>query len=234
MQGAVTELQHSPVNRPISLVAISILALVVLAALYIFGLPTWLLVVMIVLVLALLVITIIVLIKWPQLGMRDEHLLSYVTERFQNFSEDAAQQHSSQTRGPEGTQEAALNDLDELRVEHYNQKRGLFLGHTWRFSEKSGQVADIIIFLHEHLDTSTRTSLLREGRVESVRYELGRRFFNAPVIKHNKQENFALEISAYRPMLCFAEVTFNDGSPPIFLSRYIDLATDSEIEPERS
>jgi hypothetical protein len=75
--------------------------------------------------------------------------------------------------------------------------------------------ATVPVFLgQEHLDTSTRPSLLKEGKIESVRYELGRRFFSAPEAKRNKEENFALEVSAYRPMLCVAEVTFNNGISP--------------------
>jgi hypothetical protein len=110
-------------------------------------------------------------------------------------------------------------------VKEIGANRGLFLGHTWKFSEKQGQVADIIIWLHQHRDTSTRQDLLAEGVVESVRYELGRRFLKEPVIKRNPEDGFRLEVSAYRPMLCLAEVTFNDGHPPIRLSRYIDFPT---------
>ena len=117
------------------------------------------------------------------------------------------------------------SELDALRVEEYEGNRGLFLSYLWRPSEKQGQVADIIIRLEEHRDTSTRPSLLSEGVVESVRYELGQRFFKEPPIKRNPEDGFALEVSAYRPMLCLAEVRFNDDHPPVHLSRYIDFPT---------
>jgi hypothetical protein len=66
--------------------------------------------------------------------------------------------------------------------------------HAWKPSEEQGQVADIIIRLEEHRDTSTRPSLLGEDLVESVRYELGRRFFKEPPIKRNPDNGFALEV----------------------------------------
>jgi hypothetical protein len=46
--------------------------------------------------------------------------------------------------------------------------------------------------------------------------------------KHNAEENFVLDVSAYRPMLCIAEVRFNDGNPPVYLSRYIDSPVESD------
>ena len=63
--------------------------------------------------------------------------------------------------------------------------------------------------------------------VESVRCELGRRFSREPVIKRNPEDGFALEATAYRPMLCLAEITFNDGHEPLRLSRYINFPTGS-------
>jgi hypothetical protein len=88
-------------------------------------------------------------------------------------------------------------------------------------------VVDVIIRLAEHRDTSRRPSLLTEGKIESVRYEVGRRFFDKPITKRDKESRFALEVSAYRPMLCLAEISFNDGHPPVRLSRYIDFPVGS-------
>jgi hypothetical protein len=69
--------------------------------------------------------------------------------------------------------------------------------------------------------------VLKTGKIESVTYELGRKFFEEPVKKREYRDDFALEVSAYRPMLCVAEVRFNDGHDPVLLSRYIDFPTDS-------
>jgi len=205
------------VTHPIALLAFGVGAMLVLLF---FGAP-WYVVMGVILV--ILITGFAVLIKFPQLRMEGEHLYNYESGVFDNFEAEATQS------GPpeDSTQQDVDEDIDTLRVQEYKQNRGLFLVHAWKPSEKQGQVADIIIRLVEHRDTSTRPSLLGEGMVESVRYELGRRFLKEPPIKRNPDNGFALEVSAYRPMLCRAEVEFNDGHPPIHLSRYIDFPTGS-------
>ena len=173
------------------------------------------------LVVLMLVAVFAAVIRFPQLRMEGDHLYSFTSgEEFSGFSRDASQSETANDEVHEG-------DLDALRIAAYETTRGLFLVHSWRRSEDRTQVADIIIRLQEHRDISTRPSLLAEGKIESVRYELGRRFFKEPPIKRNPENGFALEVSAYRPMLCFAEVCFNDGHSPVHLSRYIDFPTGS-------
>ena len=137
-------------------------------------------------------------------------------EQFRNFTGDVTQRDS--------TGEAIQGDLNVRRQRLYEDNRGLFLVHTWRFSEKPDQVADIIISLQEHTYYAN-LSILEDG-VESVTYELGRRFFDEPQVRRTREDNFAIEVSAYGPMLCLAEVAFNDEHGPIYLSRYIDFPTD--------
>jgi hypothetical protein len=201
------------ITSPISLIALGIVAVIIFV---LFGAPWY----AYVLVIAMVAVSIFILIKYPQLRLQDKELLDYLIRAFRGFRTDASERRQE-------TEETAEGPLAEERDAQYQENRGLFLVHTWKFSEKRGQVADIIIQPHQHLDTSTRLDLLKAGKVESVRYELGRRFFDAPVTKTNKEGNFALEVSAYRPMLCLAEVTFNDDHPPIHLSRYVDFPTDS-------
>jgi hypothetical protein len=59
--------------------------------------------------------------------------------------------------------------------------------------------------------------------IEKVEYELGPKFFNGPILKTNREEQFRLEVSAYGPMLCLARIHFKDGSAPILLERYIEI-----------
>jgi hypothetical protein len=105
-------------------------------------------------------------------------------------------------------------DLEPKRIKRYQDNRGLFLIHTWRPSLIRGQVADIVIWLHQH-----GNGPLTQDVVEKVEYELGPKFFNRRVIKTNKDEHFKLEVSAYGPMLCVARVFLTDGSSPIILER---------------
>jgi hypothetical protein len=119
--------------------------------------------------------------------------------------------------------------LEYQRRDIYDSNRGLFLVHTWRPSSDKGQVADIVIRLAEHRDTPDRPSVLQEGKIKSVTYELGRKFSVDPFIKTDATDNFSLEVSAWSPMLCLAEVAFNDGTEPIQLTRYIDFPTEEEM-----
>jgi hypothetical protein len=200
------------VRTPIALIAFGVVAMLVLL---LFGAP-WYVVMGVILI--ILAVGFLLIIKHPELRMEGEQLYNATRDEFEGFRPDVTQHKPSQLE--------AHSELDALRIEEYEKNRGLFLSHRWRPSEQQGHVADIIR-LEEHRDTSTRPSLLAEGVVESVRYELGRKFFKDPPTKRNPEDGFALEVSAYRPMLCMAEVAFNDGHPPIRLSRYIDFPTGS-------
>jgi hypothetical protein len=117
---------------------------------------------------------------------------------------------------------------EQRRIERYQAQEGLFLIHTWRPSTKRGQVADIIIWLHQH-----KTGPLNRNEVGTVEYHLGPMFFTEPVIKRNREEAFKLEVSAYYPMLCIARAYLRNRSQPIELERYIDFdvpANDSQPE----
>jgi hypothetical protein len=107
--------------------------------------------------------------------------------------------------------------LEEIRVSEYKNHFGLFLIHSWRPSKLKGQVADIRIKLFQH-----KSGPLNLDQIESVEYELGPLFFKEPVIKTNKENDFALDISAYGPMLCVAKVNLKTNDP-IILKRYIDF-----------
>ncbi len=109
-------------------------------------------------------------------------------------------------------------EREKRRKAIYEQNHGLFLIHTWRSSPKPGQVADIIISLWQH-----REGPLTKGTVKSVEYHLGSMFFDFTVVKTNRSSNFRLKVSAYGPMLCLANVNFDDGTPSLDLERYIDF-----------
>lgn len=115
----------------------------------------------------------------------------------------------------------ALSDsrhLEKWRISRYQQNAGLFLVHTWRPSRIEGQVADILIQLHQH-----GAGPLARGEIDKVEYNLGPKFFRGPVIKTNRDENFRLEVSGYGPMLCVAKVFVRGRDKPIELERYINF-----------
>jgi len=107
---------------------------------------------------------------------------------------------------------------EERRIEIYKKQSGLFLVHDWRPSETEGQIADIVIWLHQHDEGP-----FSAGTVDRVEYYLGPTFFDKPMIKKNEKDAFKLEISAYGPVLCLALVYLKGAKQPIELTRYIDF-----------
>ena len=112
----------------------------------------------------------------------------------------------------------AEEDLETMRIKSYEDKTGLFLVHTWRPSFTPDQVADIVIWLQQHGEGP-----LSNGNVEKVEYQLGPKFFDAPVVKRNAGDKYKLEISAFGPALCIARVYFKNDGDPIELERYLDF-----------
>jgi hypothetical protein len=112
----------------------------------------------------------------------------------------------------------SVDEFERRRIRRYEDNFGLFLIHEWRPSLQSGQIADIVVWLHQH-----GHGPLTEGKVERVEYQLGPKFFTRPVTKHNAQESFKLEVSAYGPMLCLAKAYILGREEPVELERYIDF-----------
>lgn len=212
MMDKLPNLSPHLVTHPLALAA---LGLVTVLGLAFIGAPWY----AYALVCLILVAAFAAVIKYPHLRMEGSYLYKYASV-FSDFRSDAVQAEV-ETEGAGGGE-----GLDALRVAEYERTRGLFLVHSWRPSKDRSQVVDLVIRLQEHRDTSTRPSVFEEGKVESVRYELGRRFFEEPVLKRNRRADFALEVSAYRPVLCLAEVRFKDDHDSVHLSRYIDFPND--------
>jgi hypothetical protein len=214
----VDKLPQGPVDRAtqvVPLAAVTIAAVVGLA----FADATW---GAYALVVGILFSTTVALKVWPELGLGEEGRREYVMTRlFHRFRSEL-----TQAEPPKAIEGDYAVRLEETRVDVYKINRGLFLGHYWRPSEEEGQVADIRIQLRNHPDPEGRPTPLEAGTVESVTYQLGPRFSREPITERNSEDNFALDLSAYGPMLCLAEVHFNDGTEHLRLSRYIDFPED--------
>lgn len=58
--------------------------------------------------------------------------------------------------------------------------------------------------------------------MRKVEYQLGPKFFAAPVEKTDPTDGFSLRVSAWGPFLCVARVTLDDGTA-LVLERYVDF-----------
>jgi hypothetical protein len=151
----------------------------------------------------------------------DEHYAEWLERQektFGSFQPENFQPISSLISNKSVAFTQAKSDLEGIRVAKYENQQGLFLVHAWRPSFSPGQVADIVIWLHQH-----GNGPLSKGEVEKVEYELGRKFFPAPKVKYNVKELFKLDVSAYGPMLCIARVFVRGQDKPIILERYINF-----------
>ena len=118
--------------------------------------------------------------------------------------------------------------IDKERIQRYENQKGLFLVHSWRPSITSDQVADIVIWIQQH-----GKGPLSKGDIERVVYELGPKFFKKPKVKTNENDSFKLEVSAYGPMLCIAQVYIKGENNPLLLERYINFeeAPNKALQP---
>ena len=162
----------------------------------------------------ILVLIFVVLIFLMQTKFRPEMLagneyLQYIDKKFKNFKPENLDENS--------VDKVDDSSLEEQRISEYQSSVGLFLTHLWRPSKLKGQVADIRISILQH-----GQGPLTSNQIDSVEYELGRKFFKKPVVKKNTDHNFALDVSAYAPILCIAKVNLKDGKT-IVLKRYIDF-----------
>jgi hypothetical protein len=112
---------------------------------------------------------------------------------------------------------SGAGSIELVRVRRYEKYQGVFLVHSWRPSRQRGQVADIVLRLRQHGDGP-----LKAGLVDHVEYVLGPKFFEGPVVKRNREDDFRLEVSAYSPMLCVARVCLANGSS-FDVERYADF-----------
>jgi hypothetical protein len=150
------------------------------------------------------------------LGMIAVLVWLLVSHRQKILDNDQYLQHEFRNFRPEPTPASAAIHDDAARAETYKLHKGVFLTHSWRPSKVRGQVADVTIRLCQH-----RFGPLTDNSVMEVEYFLGPQFFGGKTVtKRDPQDGFRLNVNAYYPMLCVAEVRFSDSTPPLKLEHY--------------
>lgn len=215
-----SKIKPEKIIKPIQLLAAILLFTILVIGVFITAAnsikePPWISPVLIIVSIIIVIIVLIMIYRMqtkyrPEMLSGDEYLrYTYNQNKFKNF-------HPANL-GNNEFEKIDDSSLEEQRISEYQKNRGLFLTHIWRPSKIKDQVADIAIELYQH-----GQGPLSFNQVESVEYELGRKFFDKPVITKNKSNNFAIEVSAYAPMLCIAKVNLKEQKS-IILTRYIDF-----------
>jgi hypothetical protein len=217
------------ITKPFQLLAVCGLALVAVVAGFLCAAhrldkPAWVcpfLVVSAVAVTAGFLLLVFLLLTRFRAQLQDDPYFAEYQKRQEVFF-DGFEAENMQVQAPEAEEgvwrDPTWLEVEERRKQEYREKRGLFLVHSWLPSRTPGQVADIVITLHQHNEGP-----LDCGTVKSVEYHLGPMFSDHPVVKSDPNDRFRLDVAAYGPMLCLARVNFSDGHPPVELERYINF-----------
>lgn len=224
-----TKIEPHKITKPIQLLAVWLAGLVLLVGAFLVAActitnPPWLPAILVIatIVMVPIFIGLIFLMQTKfRTQLQDDHYYSEYLQRqdkeFKHFRPENIHTHTSKRDVVERIDES-WEGREQRRIKRYKDNRGLFLVHTWRPSHTPGQVVDIAITLSQH-----DKGPLSKGKVKSVEYHLGQKFFDYTVVKTNDKDNFRLDVSAYGPMLCLARVNFNDGTPSLDLERYINF-----------
>jgi prokaryotic YEATS domain len=224
------ELDPGKVKKPIQLLAVMIAGLVLLVGGFLTGAakierPPWAPAVLVIAAVVSVPLFVgVVVLMWTRfrVHLQDDHYYAEWLKRqektFRGFRAENVSTRSLAQVDPTAT---ALQG-EPRRLRRYEETQGIFLVHRWRASHTRGQIADIVIEPVQH-----REGPLSAGLVESVTYYLGPRFFGGKsVIKKDALDNFRLEVSAYGPLLCLAEVRLKGRKEPVVLERYVDFDAD--------
>ncbi|MDD5289225.1 MAG: hypothetical protein PHY28_08970 [Dehalococcoidales bacterium] len=224
-----TKIEPHKITRPFQLLATWIAGLILLVGAFISAAvcitnPPWLRVTFGITAVAIVPLFIFLIFmmqtKYRAQLLGDSYYAEYLKQQNNTFKGFNAENTTKTTTKEKltGRDNGSWKECEHRRIQIYEQNKGIFLIHTWRISHTPGQLADIAISLCQHGDGP-----LTQGKVESVEYQLGPKFFDHPVIKKNARDSFRLDVSAYGPMLCLARVNFSDDSPSLTLERYINF-----------
>jgi pYEATS domain-containing protein involved in immunity len=118
-----------------------------------------------------------------------------------------------------GVRPDANHVRERERTAYRERAREVMLVHRLYRSREEGQLYDLVIYVVPHKDASL-------AGVSRVEYFLGWYWGNKIFPSSDRSRGFAIATAAYGPLLCTAEVFFNDGTS-VMLHRYIDFEMGS-------
>lgn len=225
------QLDPGKVKKPIQLLAVMVAGLVLLVASFLMAAtkverPAWAAGMLLITAVAIVPIFVgVVVLMWTKfrVHLQDDHYYSEWLKRQEKTFRGFKAENVSAISVAEVDAVVTVLQGESLRIKRYQENQGIFLIHRWRPSITRGQVADVVIEPAQHREGPLSASL-----VESVTYYLGPQFFDGKsVMKKDARDNFRLEISAYGPVLCLAELRIKGRREPMLLERYVDFDTDA-------
>ena len=225
-----TQVDPGKVKKPIQLLAVMVAGLVLLVGLFLTAAakvekPPWAAGMLLVTAVAIVPVFVgVVVLMWTKFRVHlqdDQYYADWLKRQEKAFRGFKAENLAARPAA-EGDPAATSLQGEPRRIKRYEENQGVFLIHRWRPSTTPGQIADVVIEPVQH-----REGPLSAASVESVTYYLGPQFFGGrSIAKKDPRENFRLEISAYGPALCLAEVRIKGRREPLILERYVDFDTE--------
>jgi hypothetical protein len=126
------------------------------------------------------------------------------------------------SRGATGHNPGSIKEWTDVRVAVYRENRNIFLAHTIRLSQKTGQLYDIAIYLIPHRSNDPKHRRTDLSDIVEAEFFLGAYFDNKVFRVKNRGGVIGITTSAYGPFLCTCKVSFADGER-LMLNRYIDF-----------
>lgn len=106
--------------------------------------------------------------------------------------------------------------LNRMREEQYSECRNVMIVHRIFKSSKPRQLYDLEVYCVPHKEATLAS-------VKSVTYCFGRHGWDGKTFRsESRSSGFAVTTAAYGPLLCVAQVEFNDGKHAD-ISRYLDF-----------
>jgi hypothetical protein len=155
----------------------------------------------------------------PPRFVEDARTFAWLEQREQMFRDFRPENIlSTEVHASHDAAAAADEEGERSRLAHFEASQGLFLVHEWRPSQMPGQVADVIVWLHQDGEGP-----LTRAEVERVEYHLGSLFIDGPAVKTDPADEFRLRISLHEPILCLARAYLAGRPEPIELARYVSF-----------
>lgn len=109
------------------------------------------------------------------------------------------------------------------RGKKYTENHDLFVLHVYEPSKERRNYFDVTLFLIRHIKGMVPNQKEGFREVAQVEFFFGKSWRNQVFVAPNKGGVIGIRTSAWGSFLATCQISFNDGSSPVVLHRYIDF-----------